>query len=136
MPALAFLAFLLVSAPQAPPAGLVGDATCLGCHETHGYGGTAHGRTDNPRTPAAAQGCETCHGPGKGHVDGGGDTTKIKNPGSLPIKEAVAVCSACHQRTVHPAAATGVVPGPDAACATCHSIHHAAGPKQLKAGRS
>src|SRR5437660_7584649 len=46
-------------------AGYVGEETCLGCHEDKKYHGTAHARAKNPRTPAAGQGCESCHGPGQ-----------------------------------------------------------------------
>ena len=62
-------------------AGYVGEETCLTCHEDmkKGYQGSPHSRTHNPRTPAAANGCESCHGPGQAHVEGGGDKTKIKN---------------------------------------------------------
>ena len=55
-------------APQAAPAAdYVGSDTCLGCHDdaTKLLATTPHWRATNPRTPAAAQGCETCHGPGQ-----------------------------------------------------------------------
>ena len=57
----------------APQAGYVGESTCLGCHESEGKSihATPHGRAANPRTPMAAQGCETCHGPGQKHADSG-----------------------------------------------------------------
>ena len=59
------------------PTQYVGEAVCLTCHETQKYDGTLHALKSNDRTPAATHGCESCHGPGKGHVDGGGDATKI-----------------------------------------------------------
>ena len=75
-----------ITTPAATPlAGYVGEETCLGCHEDKQYHGTKHAQAKNPRTPAAGQGCESCHGPGQAHVDGGGDKTKIKNPKTLTM---------------------------------------------------
>jgi cytochrome c5 len=70
--------------------GYVGEKTCLTCHEgqTKGYHGSAHSRAYNPRTPAAGQGCESCHGPGQAHVDGGGDKSKIKTYKTLTPSQA------------------------------------------------
>src|SRR5437773_2705100 len=68
---------------QAPAAaatanGYVGESTCLTCHDQK-YTGTAHGLKSDPHTPAATLGCESCHGPGKAHVDSGGEPDKIVN---------------------------------------------------------
>src|SRR5688572_17708836 len=53
-----------------PASGFVGDdETCITCHENQSLKGTPHGRERDVRTPAAKQGCETCHGPGQAHVD-------------------------------------------------------------------
>ena len=53
-----------------PEATVSGANKCLACHEAHGLGiaGTAHGMSKDPRTPASAHGCETCHGPGSVHI--------------------------------------------------------------------
>jgi hypothetical protein len=92
---LAVFGLALASASSAPTASqsapapaqssaLVGTDTCLTCHESQRARGTAHGRAFNMRTPAAtSHAYESCHGPGKEHVDGGGDTTKIANPRKL-----------------------------------------------------
>ena len=52
-------------------AGYAGSDTCLTCHTDQGdtLKGTAHAKAKNPRSPAATQGCESCHGPGQAHVD-------------------------------------------------------------------
>ena len=59
----------------------VGGETCATCHDEIGKE-----FADNPHTKMALMHgsngvtCENCHGAGKAHVDGGGDTTKIFNP--------------------------------------------------------
>src|SRR6266511_4078183 len=83
-----------------PATGYVGEETCLTCHEDRkkGYHGSPHARAANPRSPAAKHGCESCHGPGQAHVDGGGDKTKIKNPATMTLRDANATCMSCHNR--------------------------------------
>jgi DmsE family decaheme c-type cytochrome len=120
------------NAAPAASAGYVGEETCLTCHEdmAKGYHGSPHARTRNPRTPAAAQGCESCHGPGQAHVDGGGDKTKIKNPKVLSAREASDICLTCHNRSEHENFAGGKHDARNVGCVTCHSVH---APKSEKA---
>lgn len=109
----------------APSAAYVGEETCLTCHEDQkkGYHGSPHARAKNPRTPAGKQGCESCHGPGQAHVDGGGDKTKIKNPGTMTLRDANAACLSCHNRTAHDNFAGGKHDSRNVGCVTCHSVH-------------
>ena len=102
----------------------VGQEVCATCHED-----VAKGFASNPHTKIAQMHgkagvtCEGCHGPGKAHVDGGGDVTKIFNPAKAPAKEVDARCLSCHQgqhanfeRTAH---------GENkVSCISCHSVHH------------
>ena len=85
----------------APASGYVGEETCLTCHEDRakGYHGSAHSRKNDSRTPAANNGCESCHGPGQAHVDGGGDKSKIKVLGTLAPREVNEACLSCHNRS-------------------------------------
>jgi len=121
------------NASQAAPApgDFVGQETCATCHEE-----VAKGFTGNPHTKLAeAHGktgvtCEGCHGPGKAHVDGGGDATKIFNPAKATSKEVDAKCLGCHegqhanfQRTAHGEA--------NVSCIGCHSIHAGEGKDTL-----
>jgi hypothetical protein len=58
------------NAPLASQPGYVGSDTCEACHtQGESLKGTPHAMVANPRTPAATQGCENCHGPGQAHVD-------------------------------------------------------------------
>lgn len=112
--------------PAAQNAGeYVGQATCLGCHETQGDKGTAHGRLTDPRTPASTHGCESCHGPGKAHVDGDGDKAKIRwfaRGGASPA-EINNTCTTCHNRGDHALWAGSQHERRDLSCTTCHSVH-------------
>jgi len=108
-------------------AGYVGADTCLTCHqeqaEKPGYANSPHALAADPRSPAAKAGCESCHGPGQAHVDGGGDATKIRNPARLQASEASAICVTCHNRG-EPAAWNGSQhDGKNLSCVTCHSVH-------------
>jgi len=50
----------------------------------------------NPNLPKNKQGCEACHGPGKEHVEGGGDKTKIFAFKNASAKDISARCLGCH----------------------------------------
>jgi DmsE family decaheme c-type cytochrome len=74
----------------------------------------------------AATGCESCHGPGAAHVDGGGDVTKIVSFKKLTAGQASARCLSCHEsnhetrnfaRSEHNTNSVG--------CTDCHSTHQA-----------
>ena len=130
------------AAPAAAPAaqlgvgsGYVGEDTCLTCHEdmTKGYHGSPHARVKDPRSPAANAGCESCHGPGKAHVDSDGDATKIKQLNKISTREASETCLSCHNRSEHNEWAGGKHDSRNVGCLTCHSIHEPKSEaKQLK----
>src|SRR6476469_1191876 len=123
------------AATTTPAAGYVGEETCLTCHEDQkkGYHGSPHGRAANPRSPMATKGCESCHGPGQAHVDGGGDKTKIVNPKNLSPREAGDTCLSCHNRSGHNDWAGGKHDSRNVSCLSCHSIHQPKSEtKQLK----
>src|SRR5689334_2147846 len=76
--------------PQATPAAkvnsdklngeYVGNDVCITCHEDQNkrFKNTAMGKAfANPHTPTEKLGCESCHGPGKAHVDAGGGKETI-----------------------------------------------------------
>ena len=79
-----------VSPPASPQKGsdggdgdYVGSETCIACHadEERRFKDTVMGKAmAHPRTPEEARGCESCHGPGRAHVEAGGgkDTIPIR----------------------------------------------------------
>ena len=119
--------------PAPSPADYVGQDTCLGCHAAQDHKGTLHALKSNPRTPAATHGCETCHGPGKAHVEGGGDKTKIQNPRKMDPRDAAETCTTCHDRAKHALWDGSQHDQRNVTCISCHSVHSPKGPSQLKA---
>jgi len=117
------------AAPSAADAAqYVGAETCKTCHEDlyNSWAKTAHWKTTlNKEGGPAKQGCEGCHGPGKAHVDGGGDVTKIftfKNA-SAAVSER---CLSCHAGgSEHMNALNSEHTKNGVSCLSCHSPHHA-----------
>lgn len=123
-----------VKAPPAQAQGVyAGQDTCLTCHAERDYKGTLHARTSDGRTPAATHGCESCHGPGKDHSEGGGDKSKIVNPNKLLPQRASEICTNCHIRGTHALWMGSQHDQRNVGCVTCHSVHNPMGEKQIKA---
>jgi len=115
------------------PAQYVGVETCKTCHDeiSKGFENTPHFATSmaaklDAHAGPEWQGCEACHGPGKAHVDGGGDKTKIFTFKDASPVQISARCLDCHAnsheqnnfgRSAH--LQSGV------SCIDCHSPHHA-----------
>jgi len=110
----------------------VGAETCKACHEdiyknfdeTPHFVTTMDGKLDANKGPEW-HGCEACHGPGKAHVDGGGDKSKIFTFKDASAAQTSARCLGCHQygeehsnfgRSAHLLNNVG--------CIDCHSPHH------------
>ena len=120
-------------APAAAPAGdYAGEETCLGCHEDQSYKGTTHGLAFKARTPAATQGCESCHGPGRAHAESG-DPALILSYSRMTPAEASETCLSCHNRASHALWEGSQHDQRNISCVTCHSAHSAEGPAQIKA---
>ena len=83
----------------------VGSETCVTCHEEQArrFNRTAMGKAmAHPHSPDEAHGCESCHGPGRAHVDAGGTKDSIPVRFTEDSKNTVAeknfACLQCHSR--------------------------------------
>jgi DmsE family decaheme c-type cytochrome len=109
------------------PATFVGDKKCLDCHDgwDKGIAGTPHSRAIDARTPAAKQGCESCHGAGSLH-------SNAEDPSTVPIgifhkmlpRDVTAVCTTCHNRGEHALWEGSQHDARGLTCTTCHSVHN------------
>jgi DmsE family decaheme c-type cytochrome len=131
-PASVASAALAVAAPdqspapaQAPAAGYVGQDTCITCHgdKEDTIKGTPHGQAKNPRAPAAIHGCESCHGPGKAHVDDDAKGHMKKFNKEMKPAEVSETCLACHNRGAHAGWEGSTHAARNLTCTTCHSVH-------------
>ena len=115
---------------SAPDAGYVGSETCITCHEDQGrrFRNTTMGKVfAHPRTPDEAHGCESCHGPGKAHVEAGGgkETVSVRfgKDSTNTTAEKDAACLQCHSKGNRlfwrgsPHDSRGIT------CVDCHEAH-------------
>ena len=118
---------------QPPPQGekltdqYVGSETCAACHdEKHKeFAVTAHARLGSDSSwKNKVVGCESCHGPGKEHVEAGGDKTKIRTFEGETSKQISETCLKCHAgREEHNNFRRGEHWRNDVGCTDCHSSH-------------
>jgi DmsE family decaheme c-type cytochrome len=107
----------------------VGSATCGTCHDEiyKHWENSPHWKTTlDTKGGPSHQGCEGCHGPGKAHVDGGGDVTKIFIFKDHSAKEINDRCLGCHAGGPQHMNAINSLHGQnEVSCTSCHSPHHA-----------
>ena len=105
--------------------------TCVGCHDSEGASihKTAHGQAQNPRSPVADKGCESCHGPGQAHVD---DDAKghIRKFAQMKPAEMNETCLTCHNRGAHAGWEGSGHERRNLSCSTCHSVHSPKSPER------
>jgi DmsE family decaheme c-type cytochrome len=113
------------SQPQAAvnPADLVGQEMCATCHAdvVKKFDGNPHARLALEHEGKGVT-CESCHGPGKAHVEGGGDITKIRHFDKASTQEIDATCMGCHAG-VHPNFERSPHAKAGVSCLGCHSVH-------------
>lgn len=126
----------LLAAPQEQqqPAAESAGMTCGDCHEQAAeFAGNPHarGKLEAGVVPRAV--CESCHGDGTAHMEGGGDKTLIKVPRGFDGAENT--CATCHGQTTerrsHRMGAHANTPAVN--CLSCHAIHKPAQPEHLVA---
>jgi DmsE family decaheme c-type cytochrome len=116
------------AAAQAPPTGYVGMTKCLECHDAtyeSGIQTTKHGQMNDPRSPVAKFGCESCHGPGQAHVDDDakGNIRRFAKTGSTAVNDGNGACLTCHNRGTHAGWEGSTHEARGLSCTTCHSVH-------------
>jgi DmsE family decaheme c-type cytochrome len=116
------------------PSLYVGSETCKTCHEDMPSKGFFKAYEDSPHFVTTLDtkkgpewhGCEACHGPGKAHVEGGGDKTKIFTFKNASAKEISARCLDCHQNgQEHANFGHSVHLENGVGCTDCHDPHRA-----------
>lgn len=107
----------------ANPDNFVGAEVCATCHEAEakGFPANPHSRLALEHSTSGAT-CESCHGPGKAHVESAGDVTKIFNPAKATAKEVDQKCLECHA-TAHANFARSAHAEAGVSCLNCHSVH-------------
>jgi predicted CXXCH cytochrome family protein len=104
----------------------VGSETCKLCHEDQfkAFSNTQHAKLSSLASwKEKVTGCEQCHGPGKAHVDGGGDMAKIISFKSKSSKEVSKTCLTCHADDEHNNFLRGAHWVNGVGCTDCHSPH-------------
>jgi DmsE family decaheme c-type cytochrome len=117
------------AAPPAKESDYVGAEACRVCHEDHytDLENTPHYATRlNERGGPSKQLCEACHGPGRAHIEGGGDRKKIFIFEERSTEEVNKRCLTCHaSRPSHINTTNSLHRQSEVSCIDCHSPHKA-----------
>ena len=105
----------------------VGSETCAACHEpqSKSFDGTKHGKLHTIESwKNKVVGCESCHGPGKQHVEANGDKLKIGSFKRMDAKAVAETCLTCHAgKEGHNNFRRGEHWRNDVSCNDCHAAH-------------
>ncbi len=117
----------LLAGTGAIGADYVGSAVCKTCHpdvwnnfyRNPHYKSLAAGKAEGPDT-----GCESCHGPGKAHIEAKGGKATIVAFSELSPAKTLDACLRCHGETLSRAnIRRSTHTQEDVVCSNCHSIH-------------
>ncbi len=115
----------------------VGSEACKTCHapiwsqfyRNPHYKSIASG-TESPENT----GCESCHGPGKAHVEARGGKSTIIAFSVIGPEKTLNACLRCHSQTLSRAnIRRSIHTQEDVVCTNCHSIHNSKAPRFLLA---
>jgi DmsE family decaheme c-type cytochrome len=126
VPVLLVTCLLAVVAPAVLAQSGAGESDCAMCHEEVV---TAFRQTGHALAPGwdEASACQSCHGEGEAHMDGGGDLGAIIRPQLLSPRESSDGCLECHQRREgHFSARQAIHRLNDVGCIDCHDPHSTA----------
>jgi DmsE family decaheme c-type cytochrome len=120
----------MAAAPDEGGRTFVGSQQCEACHDAvaKSFGSSPHAVTlQKTRVTPEARGCESCHGPGSAHVEGGGDKSKIFRFGEATAERINQRCLTCHEANVNQRQFTRSEHAQNGvSCTTCHSVHQPA----------
>ncbi len=118
---------ILATIAGGSPDDLVGSETCAACHEAEfkQFKFSKHAKLkDAASWKEKVQGCESCHGAGKAHVEAGGDPTKIISFKGKNSKQVSESCMTCHSGAeAHNNFRRGEHWRNDVGCTDCHNAH-------------
>lgn len=105
----------------------VGSETCMACHEDQHkeFKDTKHAKLGSlPAWKNKPEGCESCHGAGREHVEAGGDKSKIVSFANMNSKQVSETCLSCHAgKEAHNNFRRGEHWRNDVGCTDCHTAH-------------
>lgn len=105
----------------------VGSEACQQCHNDQfvRFSETKHAKLAQASSwEGKVHGCESCHGPGRAHVEEAGNPLKINSFRNQTPKEISETCLACHAGSEeHSNFRRGEHWRNDVGCADCHSSH-------------
>jgi len=121
-------------APDLKGATMVGREVCATCHSEKdaAFDKTFHGRK-SLSNPKLEKSCESCHGAGSLHAEGG-DPALILNPKKVDSATTAGLCMTCHKDKALMMWKTGAHATNEVSCTQCHNIHETTNRKSLAKG--
>ncbi len=117
----------------------VGSEACKPCHNliyTQFFRNPHYARIAGGAETAENPGCESCHGPGKAHLEARGGKATILAFSEIGPEKTLDACLRCHSKTLSRAnIRRSVHTQENIVCTNCHSIHNPKSPQFLLASK-